>query len=175
VPTIECLGHAGVFVEDLDRSVSFYRDELGLHVTDDDRQRGLVFLSADPDSEHHHLVLCAGRTVASDERWLQQLSFRCETLADVKAFHQRFVDHGVPIQYAVTHGNAIGVYFFDPDGNRVEVYWRTGLQARQAFRVSIDLDRPDDEILAEVSDLVERHGETGIVEADPVTTTKESP
>jgi catechol-2,3-dioxygenase len=166
MPTISCLGHAGLFVNDLDASVAFYRDLLGLTVTDDDRDHGLVFMSADPNEEHHHVVLCSGRTAGPSERWLQQLSFRCESLEDVIAFHKRFIEAGVQIQYSVTHGNAVGVYFFDPDGNRCEVYWRTAMPARQAFRVSIDLDRDPEEILAEVRQLVEAHGSSGYVEDD---------
>ena len=166
-PRVAGIGHAGVHVRALDVAVSFYRDVLGLTVTDDDREHGLVFMSSRPDVEHHELLLCEGRTAGPDDKWLQQVSWRCDSLDDVVGFHARFVDRGVPVQYTVTHGNAIGVYFYDPDGNRCEVYWPTGLTARQAFLVRLDLTRSPEEVLAEVRRLVAEHGTEGFIEPAP--------
>lgn len=166
-PRIASIGHVGVHVRDLRASVPFYRDVLGLTVTDDDREHGLVFMSSRPDVEHHELLLCEGRTAGSDERWLQQVSWRCDSLDDVVAFHARFLEQGIEVQYTVTHGNAVGVYFYDPDGNRCEVYWATGLMARQAFLVRLDLTRPAEELLAEVQRLVDEHGIDGYIEPAP--------
>jgi catechol 2,3-dioxygenase-like lactoylglutathione lyase family enzyme len=157
------LGHVGLYVEDLDASVAFYRDVLGLVVTDSDLERGLLFLSSQPEREHHELLLAQGRTVGAGERLVQQLSWRCASLRAVLDLHRRFSELDVRIQYTVTHGNAVSVYFFDPDGNRCEVYWPTGLEARQPFLVPIDLRRGEDDIRAEVRRLVEQHGATGIV------------
>jgi hypothetical protein len=70
----------------------------------------------------------------------------------------------VAFDQVVTHGNAIGVYFFDPEGNRCEVYWPTGLLARQPFLNAIDLTQPPDAILAHIQALVDKHGATGYVE-----------
>ena len=61
----------------------------------------------------------------------------------------------------VTHGNAIGVYFLDPEGNRCEVYWNTGLEARQPFGVAVDLDESEDEVMRKVRLAVEEFGTTG--------------
>jgi catechol-2,3-dioxygenase len=103
---------------------------------------------------------------------LQQVSFRCGTLEDVIGYFARFKQAGTDIQYAVTHGNAIGVYFYDPDGNRCEVYWQTGLTARQAFRVSVDLSKPTEELLDEVWALVDHYGESGFVESESISDTE---
>jgi hypothetical protein len=73
-------------------------------------------------------------------------------------------EHRVRIDMVVTHGNAIGIYFYDPEGNRCELYWKTGLAARQPFLEAIDLDQPAEAILARVRDLVARYGETGHVD-----------
>jgi hypothetical protein len=64
----------------------------------------------------------------------------------------------------VSHGNAVGVYFFDPDHNRCEVYWATGLQERQTFLAQIDLSRPVDELMQDISALVAEYGATGYVD-----------
>jgi len=56
------------------------------------------------------------------------------------------------------------VYFFDPEGNRCEVYWPTGLAARQPFLDAIDLTQPAEAIMARVQELVADHGATGYVD-----------
>ncbi|MDQ6840655.1 MAG: VOC family protein [Actinomycetota bacterium] len=164
VPTIARLAHVGVYVEDMDRAVAFYRDVLGLQVTDAQPDMGITFLSARPDVEHHELLLAAGRTAGRRALMLQQISWRCDTLDDVIAFHYRLAAHEVPLDMEVSHGNAIGIYFFDPEGNRNEVYWGTDLKATQVYLASIDLEAPPEEILARVKKDVEQHGVTGYVE-----------
>jgi hypothetical protein len=56
------------------------------------------------------------------------------------------------------------MYFFDPDHNRCEVYWPTGLEARQPYLEPVDLDRPTEEILAGVRASVDAHGSVGFVD-----------
>ena len=63
MPTISGLGHVGLYCFDLEVQERFYTEVLGLTKTDEYRERGLVFLSAQPDVEHHELLLVAGRNV----------------------------------------------------------------------------------------------------------------
>ncbi|TMA12853.1 MAG: hypothetical protein E6J89_03420 [Deltaproteobacteria bacterium] len=56
-----------------------------------------------------------------------------------------------PINRVVNHGNAVGVYFQDPDGNQVEVYWPTGIDWPQPFGKPVNLEASDEEILAELT------------------------
>ena len=157
------LGHVGIHCQDIEAQKAFFRDVLGLTVTDEDPDAGFVFLSAQPEIEHHELVLLRGRDVPREGLMLQQISFRCNTLTDVLQYHARFKAEGVPFDMEVTHGNAVAIYFYDPEGNRCEVYWPTGLPARQPFLDSIDLEQPADKILARVNDLVKQFGATGHV------------
>lgn len=166
MPTIAQLAHVGLFVRDLEVELAFYRDLLGLEMTDRDDAAGLIFLSSRPEFEHHELLLCRGRNVGEEALVLQQISFRCPTLDDVIDFYRLLVDAGVKIEYTVTHGNAIGVYFYDPEGNRAEVYWPTGLRARQGYLLEVDLSEPKETILAKVREHVGLHGETGFVDRD---------
>jgi catechol 2,3-dioxygenase-like lactoylglutathione lyase family enzyme len=163
-PRIASLGHVGIFVEDVQRSLAFYRDLLGLTVTDGDEKNGMYFLSSRPDVEHHEFLVCRGRTAPSDARLIQQISFRCATLEDVIGYWERLKEAGVEFDRIVSHGNAVGVYFFDPDHNRCEVYWPTGLQARQTFLAQIDLSRPVDELMTEIKGYVAKYGTTGYVD-----------
>jgi catechol-2,3-dioxygenase len=164
MPTVTGLGHVGLYCFDLDVQEQFYTEVLGLTKTDEDRDRGLIFLSAQPDVEHHELLLVAGRDAGPDAHVVQQISFRCASLADVTEYFRRFRDGAADVDMVVSHGNAIGVYFYDPEGNRGEVYCSTGLAARQPFLESVNLDDDPETILQEVARSVERHGATGVVE-----------
>jgi len=163
-PAIARLGHVGIFVQDVDRSLRFYRDLLGLTVTDADEQTGMYFFSARPESEHHEFLICRGRTAPADVRLLQQVSFRCATLEDVIGFYRRMAAANIRFDRIVSHGNAVGVYFFDPDGNRCEVYWATGFAAKQTYLAPVDLTQEPEAIVASIRDHVERYGATGFVD-----------
>ena len=148
MPKVTSLGHVGLLVHDIERSKAFYRDVLGLTVSDES-DTGTVFMTAqERDQEHHELQLRPGR---QDGQVVSQISFRCESLTELKAFHRDFVERGVAIQHVNSHGNAIGIYFTDPDGNTVEVYWPTGIDWPQPFRKPVDLSQADDVILANLT------------------------
>lgn len=164
VPRISRLAHVGIYVEDLDRAVEFYRDVLGLQVTNLEPGMGLAFLSSRPEVEDHELLLAAGRDTPAGSLMLQQISWRCDSIDDVIAWHHKLREHAVPVDMEVSHGIAIGIYFFDPEGNRNEVYWATGLPARQAYLASVDLESPVEEILAAIRADVAEHGATGWIE-----------
>ena len=51
-----------------------------------------------------------------------QISWRIDSVETLQAYHERFKEEGVPVQQEITHGNAHSIYFFDPEGNRGEVY-----------------------------------------------------
>jgi len=163
-PSIATLGHIGIHVQDLEKQKAFYRDLLGLTVSDEDLEMGMVFMSSRPDQEHHELLLCRGRNVGSEARVVQQVSFRCNSLEDVVAFYRRFKENGVKLDMIVSHGNAVGVYGFDPEGNRFEVYWNTGLKAKQPYGQAIDLEKPIPQLLKEIGESVEKYGKTGFVD-----------
>ena len=61
MPKVTSLGHLGFYVRDIERSVAFYRDILGMQVSDRS-PRGAVFMTAqDRTAEHHELYLAPGR------------------------------------------------------------------------------------------------------------------
>jgi catechol-2,3-dioxygenase len=53
----------------------------------------------------------------------------------------------------VSHGNAFGCYFRDPEGNRIEVYWKTGRDWPQPCADPIDLDQTEEQLLALIENL----------------------
>lgn len=149
------LGHTGLWVHDLATMRDFYTRVLGLTVTDEDEEFGIVFLTSRPDVEHHELVLQRGRTAPSGVKLTHQVSWRVDSLDTILEFHRRFREEGVEVQQEVTHGNAIGVYFFDPEGNRNEVYLRLERDVPQPFRKSLDLDQAPADIWADIERLLD--------------------
>lgn len=74
---------------------------------------------------------------------VQQISFKVQSLDDVRTFYHRLCDAGMKIDRTVTHGIACSVYFYDPEDNRIELYYTTPYKIRQPLGEPIDLDQPD--------------------------------
>ena len=141
MPKIESLGHVGIYAEDLMMMRDFYSRVLGLTISDEDlEERGMTFFTADKEREHHEFVLMKGRVTRDDAKVIQQISFIVPTLEDLREFHTRFVaEPGVEIDRIVSHGIAFGMYFFDPEGNRIELYVRTPYDVPQPLGDAIDI------------------------------------
>ena len=140
---ISGLSHVGVFVKDLDEMTKFYCDTLGLTESHRNEDR-MVFLTADIEKEDHEVVLVRGRD--GDSKIIQQLSFRVGTIDDVRAFYQTFQETGVPIQQTVSHGAGASCYFYDPEGNRIEVFADIMVEGGRGYSGPIDLDQSADDL-----------------------------
>lgn len=160
---IQKLGHVGIWAKDLPRMRDFYRDVVGLTIADE--TASAVFMSSDPDREHHEFVLFQSNA-ENTHTSVQQISFSCESLEDVVAYYHRFKDNNVRFERIVSHGNAVGLYFRDPEENRCEVYWTTPWKARQPYGVAVDLTRPVEDVLREIEEDVKMHGATGHSDPD---------
>jgi len=150
------LGHVGIYVRDLDRMVTFYRDTLGMHITKQNWRAGIVFLSADPERADHEIALFRGRPDDADSRLINQISLRVATLDDLRLIYRRLIAEGLRIDAVVNHVSALGCYYFDPEDNRSEVFWVTGRACWVPIAHSIDIEQPDEVVLAEVNKLWER-------------------
>lgn len=142
--------HIGMYVMDLEKMVTFYRSWFGLLQTDGgmgSSGKG-AFLSADP-TEHHQIVLVVGRDPASKPT-INQLSFLVDDLATLQAYYRKALAEGVPISMVKSHGNALSLYVFDPEGNQCEIYWHTPWYVSQPVGKPLDLSLPESEILAQV-------------------------
>jgi catechol-2,3-dioxygenase len=148
MPKVSGLGHVGIYVHDLMKLRDFYSRVMGLQIADEDLEnRGMVFMSAHPEEEHHEFVLMKGRSGPDDAKVIQQLSFKVETLAELREFYRVFKNEGVNIQRTVSHGNAFGMYAFDPEGNTIEVYYKTGFPVPQPHGDAVDLADSEEALL----------------------------
>ena len=148
MPRIEALGHVGVYAEDIMKQRDFYSRVMGLKIADEDLDgRGMVFMSADPEREHHEFVLVKGRVTNDDAKVIQQISFIVNSVEDLKDYYHRLKEESITIDRTVSHGNALGIYFFDPEGNRIELYYRTGYNVPQPHGDPIDMEASVEELL----------------------------
>ncbi len=147
MPGITNLGHVGLNCQNLENMRDFYSGFMGLTITDEDLERGIVFLSADPNSEHHELALGRVQAGGQPTQYLQQLSFIVEDMQSLQDFYHRIKKEGLRIDRTVTHGISCSVYFYDPEDNRIELYYKTGFTVRQPLSEVIDLDSPAEDVL----------------------------
>jgi catechol 2,3-dioxygenase-like lactoylglutathione lyase family enzyme len=151
MPKVEILprfSHVGIYVSNIERQADFYARVLGLTITDRGRlgDTDLVFLSRDP-AEHHEVVLASGRPADLAFNAINQISFRVDSLAVLRALHARLKDEKVTEIHPISHGNAWSVYFRDPEGNRIELFVDAPWHTPQPYREPLDLLADDAEIM----------------------------
>ena len=150
MPRVSGLGHIGLYVRDVPRMTAFYRDFLGMQVTKQAPGGRAVFLSSAPDEVDHEIALMVDPSGATTQN-VQQISLRVPSFEDVQEFHRRILaDPDLQIDQVVTHLSSISCYFFDPEGNRTEVFWLTGRTSWVMVGIPIDIQRPKEEVLADV-------------------------
>lgn len=140
------LTHVGVYVRDIHAMIAFYRRTLGLLLNDLGEMNGrtLAFLSRS-DNEHHQLVLAHDpQRQLGGESSLNQVSFRVESLAALREFYLALLPLNLPGMEGRHHGNSWSFYFFDPEGNKIEIYAVTQWQVKQPWRRPMDLSQPLD-------------------------------
>jgi catechol-2,3-dioxygenase len=142
--------HMGFHVTDLPRMTRYYQEVLGFTQTDhgDLGAVQLVFLSRAP-GDHHQLALATGRPNTLSFNPINQLSFKVRDLATLRSIRNHaLTTDGTHDMQCATHGNAVSIYFRDPEGNRIEVFLDTPWYCEQPLREVIDLDQSDDAIMA---------------------------
>ena len=126
-PNISGLAHVVLRVKELDRSVEFYVRVLGLEVTSTPGKR-MAFLSAPQQKvKSHELGLLAlGSEIMPTEKnrvGLYHVAWQMDTLNELESFHAHLVNEEVKIVGYGDHGISMGIYFLDPDGNEIEVFY----------------------------------------------------
>lgn len=128
IPRPTGVSHVHLWVANLERSVGFYRDLLGLRVTHDMREeppgREAVFLSA---SDYHHHVALARRPGATPApptaAGLFHFALLYPTRRDLAQTLQRLREADYPIDGIRDYGPSEVVNVRDPDGIGVELAW----------------------------------------------------
>lgn len=118
------LGHIVLKVNDIDKSEGFYKDILGLKVTHKVPE-SMVFMTS--GSLSHEIALFShGAKHADNEEASTKLvhfAWQLKSFEELKIFYNTLLENKIPVSGIGDHGISIGVYFSDPDGNEIEVYY----------------------------------------------------
>ena len=120
------IGHVVLNVTDLEASVRFYTEVLGLRVTDRYPEAmvpgGMVFMCVSTD---HHGIALVGGAKPLDKSSLNHFAFEVGSPDEVFRARAWLHEHGVAIHFEGRRraGCQLAVEFKDPDGNNLEIYW----------------------------------------------------
>jgi catechol-2,3-dioxygenase len=141
------LNHAVLRVRDLERSVAFYSDVLGLQTVA--RAGPMMAFMRAPDSENHHdlgLARVGPNAPPPNERGvgLYHLAWEVDEIEALREARDSLERYGL-LSGASDHGATKSIYGYDPDGNEFEVMWMVprqhwGEYANAAPTRPLDLD-----------------------------------
>jgi catechol 2,3-dioxygenase len=124
VHTPKYLGHVNIYVRNAEKAQQWYQDILGLHTYDFVPGRA-AFMAANKEESHEVALMEVGEDALGAQPGqvgLNHMAWRVENLEDLKEFYHHLKGKGVPMKVA-DHGISLGLYFQDPDGNGIEVYY----------------------------------------------------
>ena len=129
------LGHVALRVADVERSKKFYGEVLGFEVIEEDPEHGGVFMALAGLS--HTIDLFAAPDGAPDATpgatGVRHVAFLVDSEADFKEAWRTLREQDVPIDRAMDHVSQKSIYFRDPDGTVLEIYYELP-HARELFR-----------------------------------------
>jgi len=159
-PDLQGVHHVAYRCKDAKETVAFYHDVLGMdfqlaiaedHVPstgaydpymhiflDAGNANVLAFfeLPEQPDMDRDH----------NTPQWVQHIAFKVATMDDLMAAKARAEEHGLDVIGPTNHGIFRSIYFFDPNGHRLELACNTGTPEQMA-----ELKRVAPEMLEEWS------------------------
>ncbi|HEX4113184.1 MAG TPA: VOC family protein [Stellaceae bacterium] len=124
---LDRIGHVNLWVADQEASKRFYRDVLGFAVSEEDPDHGGVFMTL---GENYHTLDIAQHPHPAtavrpqrDQIGLMHIAFQVANYAALRDAYIHLLEHGVAIRAATNHVNQRSLYFSDPDGNTLEIYY----------------------------------------------------
>src|SRR5581483_9480881 len=130
------IGHVSVVSANPPALAGFYNDLLGLEVSMQGSIPTLgdfVFLSRKAEDELPLVALCT-------EPNSRHAAIEVESLAALKNVHAQAKAKSIPISFALNHGCSLSLYFYDPEGNLVEIFWATGIKTNEPIAEPIQPD-----------------------------------
>lgn len=138
--------HVAYRCNDAKQTVEFYRDVLGMEFTIAFAEDHVPSTGAYDPYMHVFLDAGAGNVVAFFElpeqpsmdrdhntpQWVQHIAFVVESEGDLIAAKARAEAKGLDVLGPTDHGIFRSIYFFDPNGHRLELAVNTGTEAELA-------------------------------------------
>jgi catechol 2,3-dioxygenase len=121
------IGHVLLRVADIERSKAFYAKTLGFEVVEEDPEHGGVFMSL---GEHGHTLDLSpvespttAQPVSPNRVGVHHIAFMVDSENALKDAYFTLQEQGIEVVRAVDHVSQKSIYFHDPDGNRLEIYY----------------------------------------------------
>jgi len=157
---IQGLHHWAYRCRDAEETRHFYEDLLGLPLTHFIREDNYAGTSGERVDKFAHIFfeMADGSSLAffdlgddtvaepspNTPRWCNHMALQVESLAHLERAHKSLVAAGVNVVGPLDHDGWVkSIYFFDPNGARLELTTVTGADKMDAYRASArsDLDR----------------------------------
>lgn len=125
-------GHIGLSVADLEKSRYFYETILGFEVMRESHEEGRRFLFLGDGAQVFLTLWQQGDGRFSMKNpGLHHLAFKVDSMEQVKEYQQKLQEENIPFEYStiVPHSpgaDSGGIFFYDPDGIRLEIFSPTG-------------------------------------------------
>jgi catechol 2,3-dioxygenase-like lactoylglutathione lyase family enzyme len=121
------IGHVNLRVADQAVSKRFYRDVLGFAVAEEDPEHGGVFMTL---GENFHTIDIFQHPSPNDAQrplrgqiGLGHIAFQVGSYAALRDAYLHLMRNRVAVIRATNHVNQRSIYFADPDGNTLEIYY----------------------------------------------------
>jgi len=146
---IKRVGHVVLGVRDPERSIAFYTEALGMELVKFLDEMQMAFFSFG-ERDHDIAVIKVPDDQPVGSAGLAHTALEIEGgFEELRSLHDRLRSHGVQVEFTADHVLTKSVYFFDPDGNRLEIFSQemtpaVGKQYLHAARTTEDVMKPLD-------------------------------
>ena len=133
--TLKRIGHVLLRVADIERAKAFYCGILGFHLREQDPDHGGVFLGLGHNSHTIDMMQAGDSRPSAHESnrsddlsargasGLGHIAFQVDTEDALRNCYFELKAHGVEVLRLMDHVSQKSIYFRDPDGNVLEIYY----------------------------------------------------
>ncbi len=134
MPNVKRVGHLVINVKDLDASTKFYTDIIGFGIAVQRPGFG-TFLTC--GKIHHDLALFQAKEdaqpVADGGLGLNHMALQVEDFEMLTSFHSHLEANNVAIDHMTDHSMTKSIYLKDPDGNGIELFCNSQVNAQDGL------------------------------------------
>jgi catechol 2,3-dioxygenase-like lactoylglutathione lyase family enzyme len=119
---INKVGHVVLGCRDPQASIAFYTETLGMELVNFNAELQMAFFSF--GEQHHDIaVIKVPEDQSVGSTGLSHTALQIEGgEPELRDFYQRLKARGVSVDFTAEHFLTKSIYFFDPDGNRLELF-----------------------------------------------------
>jgi catechol 2,3-dioxygenase len=119
---IKKVGHVVLGVRDPQRSIKFYTEALGMELVNVFEEMQMAFFSFG-ERDHDIAVIKVPDDQPVGSTGLSHTALEIEGGQEqLRELYERLKSYGARVEFTADHVLTKSVYFFDPDGNRLEIF-----------------------------------------------------